>query len=210
MGVPVLVAGHHLCAAARHGAHAGDQRDVARDRLRVLEGQRGRAPGPPARHAGAAAEAARGNVDHVRALLLDLVVDGGAGPEPRAIIAITLATPMMTPSMVSAERTALRRMATRAMRSVLDLQRDRLLLGEGPPAPRPRCAGSRPAVRDDAAVAEGDLAMGVLRDVVLVGDEDDGDALLAVQGLQDFHDLDARPRVEVAGRLVGQQDLRAR
>ena len=37
-------------------------------------------------------------------------------PEPSAIIAITLATPMMTPSMVSAERTALRRMATRAIR----------------------------------------------------------------------------------------------
>ena len=32
-------------------------------------------------------------------------------PEPSAIIAITEATPMITPSMVSAERTLLRRIA---------------------------------------------------------------------------------------------------
>ena len=39
-------------------------------------------------------------------------------PEPSAIIAITDATPMMTPSMVSAERTLLRRIARRARRKV--------------------------------------------------------------------------------------------
>src|SRR5689334_15478321 len=40
-------------------------------------------------------------------------------PEERAIIAITEATPMMTPRAVRAERTALRRRAIRAMRRVL-------------------------------------------------------------------------------------------
>ena len=40
-------------------------------------------------------------------------------PEPSEIMAITLATPMITPSMVRAERTALRRMATIAMRRTL-------------------------------------------------------------------------------------------
>src|SRR5574341_1415925 len=39
-------------------------------------------------------------------------------PEPSAIIAITEATPMMTPSMVSAERTLLRRIALSATRKV--------------------------------------------------------------------------------------------
>jgi hypothetical protein len=39
-------------------------------------------------------------------------------PEPSAIIAITDATPMITPSMVSAERTLFRRMARRARRNV--------------------------------------------------------------------------------------------
>jgi len=41
-----------------------------------------------------------------------------------------------------------------------------------------------------------------------VRDEQHGDAALDVQPLKNVHDLDARPRVEVAGRLVGQQDGR--
>ena len=48
----------------------------------------------------------------------------------------------------------------------------------------------------------------VFRDVALVRDEQHGDAALDVQALEDPHDLDARPRVEVAGRLVRQQDRR--
>ena len=39
-------------------------------------------------------------------------------PVPSAIMAITEATPMMTPSMVRAERTLFRRMARSAMRKV--------------------------------------------------------------------------------------------
>src|SRR4029453_17939129 len=63
-------------------------------------------------------------------------------PQPSAIIAITEATPMITPSMVSAERTLLRRIASRATRkasgrsmtppSALRLdRRHRLELGRG-------------------------------------------------------------------------------
>ena len=44
-------------------------------------------------------------------------------------------------------------------------------------------------------------------DVGLVGDEDDGVAG-GVEALEDGHDLDAGLRVEVAGRLVGEQDRR--
>ena len=40
-------------------------------------------------------------------------------PDPSAIMAITEATPMITPSMVSTERILLRRMARAAMRTVL-------------------------------------------------------------------------------------------
>ena len=39
-------------------------------------------------------------------------------PEPSAIMAITEATPMITPSIVSAERTLLRRIARSATRKV--------------------------------------------------------------------------------------------
>ena len=48
----------------------------------------------------------------------------------------------------------------------------------------------------------------VLGDVGLVRDEHDGDAALAVQPLEDAHDLDAGARVEVAGRLVGEEQRR--
>ena len=42
-------------------------------------------------------------------------------PDPRAIMAITDATPMITPSMVSMERILFRRMARNAMRTVLPI-----------------------------------------------------------------------------------------
>ena len=61
---------------------------------------------------------------------------------------------------------------------------------------------------DDAAVAEADDACPVLGDVVLVRDQQDGDALLGIQALKDAHHFDARSRVEVAGRLVGENQRR--
>src|SRR5262245_47318164 len=96
-------------------------------------------------------------------------------PLPSAIIAITEATPMITPSMVSTERTLFLRMALNAMRRVsriamLDLrfQGQRLhFFGRVAPL-RHRL------VRGDAAVADVHGPRAVLRDVVLVGDEDDG------------------------------------
>ena len=63
-------------------------------------------------------------------------------------------------------------------------------------------------VRDDLAVAARDDARSVLRDVVLVRDHQHRDAALEVQPLEDPHHLDAGARVEVAGRLVGEQDRR--
>ena len=54
------------------------------------------------------------------------------------------------------------------------------------------------------------MRVAVFGDVALVRDEQHRDAALAVQPLEDAHDLDAGARVEVAGRLVGQQDRRLR
>ena len=48
----------------------------------------------------------------------------------------------------------------------------------------------------------------VLGDVGLVRHEHDGDAALDVQPLKDAHHLDAGARIEVAGRLVRQQQRR--
>src|SRR3989441_9290879 len=62
-----------------------------------------------------------------------------------------------------------------------------------------------PLVALDLAVAQVDLAAGVRRDVVLVGDQEDRLALV-VQLLEQPHDLLARRRVEVPGGLVGEQD----
>ena len=60
----------------------------------------------------------------------------------------------------------------------------------------------------DPAVAEDHHAPGELRDVGLVGDQHDGEAVV-VQLLEDLHDLDRGPAVEVSGGLVGEQDRRA-
>ena len=60
-------------------------------------------------------------------------------------------------------------------------------------------------VGEDLAVADVDDAVGVLGDVGLVGDEDDGVAL-GVKSVKEGHDLDAGFGVEVAGGLVGEDD----
>ena len=61
---------------------------------------------------------------------------------------------------------------------------------------------TRPSLHDDDARR-------VLGDVGLVRDEDDGDPG-APELLEERHHLDAGARVEVAGRLVGEDDLRPR
>src|SRR6476660_2379539 len=58
----------------------------------------------------------------------------------------------------------------------------------------------------DPAVAEADEPRAVLRNVNLVGDQDDGDPALDVETLENVHDLDAGARIEVARWFVGKQD----
>jgi hypothetical protein len=63
----------------------------------------------------------------------------------------------------------------------------------------------RPALVDfDPAVAYVDDPVRMLRDVSFVGDEDDGIAR-RVEAVKQRHDLHAGLRVEVPGRLVGQE-----
>src|SRR4029453_6650574 len=69
------------------------------------------------------------------------------------------------------------------------------------PAP-PQCLGARPAVPD------GDRAVDLLRDERVVGEDDDGDAQLPVRGSRRREDLGRGLCVELAGRLVGEQDAR--
>src|SRR5688572_15050994 len=57
----------------------------------------------------------------------------------------------------------------------------------------------------DLPVADGDDAMRVGGDVGFVGDDDDGVTGL-MQARKQRHDLDTGLRIEVAGRLVGEQD----
>src|SRR5262245_17845658 len=62
-------------------------------------------------------------------------------------------------------------------------------------------------VRGDFSVTNENNAMGVLRNVVLVRDQNDGIAL-TVQIGEEGHDFFAGLGVEVAGRLVGENDRR--
>ena len=59
---------------------------------------------------------------------------------------------------------------------------------------------------EDPAVVEADDPVAVLGDVRLVRDQQHRDAALLIQTLEDVHHLDAGARVQVAGRLVRQED----
>ena len=62
--------------------------------------------------------------------------------------------------------------------------------------------------RDDQAVAHVDDAVAARADAGIVGDDDEGLALLRVELLHEAHDLVGGLRVERAGRLVGPDDRR--
>src|SRR5882672_10402770 len=63
-------------------------------------------------------------------------------------------------------------------------------------------------VADYVAVLERDNTLAILRNIGLVSHHDDADALLAVQALENRHDLDAGAGIERAGGLVGEDDSR--
>src|SRR5262249_53899505 len=111
-----------------------------------------------------------------------------SSPSVMATTAITEETPIRIPSTVRSERSLLARSDANAMRTASE---------NGMSGP--------PLVALDLSVADVDRAVRVLRDVALVGDDDDGVAVL-VQLLEQPHDLLARGRVEVARGLVGQED----
>src|SRR6186997_3093984 len=144
-------------------------------------------------------------------------------PVPSATIVITADTPMIMPSMVSAVRILLRASALKATRNTINKDMpiafclqpsafcfsycllDRGQVGE--------LVGGGAPVGDGAiglhhAVAERHDARAVLGDIRFVRDQHDGDAALDVEALEQPHHLDAGSRIEVAGRLVGQQDRR--
>src|SRR6266540_371185 len=62
------------------------------------------------------------------------------------------------------------------------------------------------ASSDDPAVAQRDRDVGLLRELLIVRDEHDRRLAPAVDVDQEIDDLVAGPRVEIAGRLVGEQD----
>ncbi len=63
-----------------------------------------------------------------------------------------------------------------------------------------------PGVADHLAVAHDNHALAIGGNVQLMRHHEDGDAVI-VQFLENIHDLDAGPRVEIAGRFIGQQEF---
>src|SRR5574337_354790 len=132
-------------------------------------------------------------------------------PEPTAIMAITAATPMMIPSMVRADRS---RLILSALKAILTLTKrfiDRL--------PRFVCRALlqllercpwllNRLIPQQQAVLKEEHAPGVGGNVRLMRHQNDGDPRLPVQPLENRHNLGAGLRIEVAGRLIGQDGLR--
>ena len=67
----------------------------------------------------------------------------------------------------------------------------------------------RRAFFDNHAVVDADDALGVTGDILVVGDEDDGETFLLVELLQHPEHFDGGAGVEIAGGLVGEEELRA-
>src|ERR1041385_1607411 len=121
-------------------------------------------------------------------------------PSPMATIAITAPTPMMMPSMVRKERSLFLAKARRAIRHAMINMRS-------PPASVSRNP-TLARIRNEQTIAKDDPPLGILRDVGLMGNQDDGDAFLLVQVLKQLHDFIAGFGIEVAGRLIGQNQRR--
>src|SRR4051812_4163718 len=105
-------------------------------------------------------------------------------PLPTATRMITAATPIVMPRIVSPERSLLAATPASAMRRI-----------------------SGPLIAHHQAVTEADRAPRPRRDVLLVGDDHDRPAGF-VEVLEDVEHLRRGVRVEVAGRLVGEDDRR--
>ncbi len=117
-------------------------------------------------------------------------------PSPMATMAITAPTPMMMPSMVRNARSLLRARARSAIRNVINQAFT-------------RSSCHRHLVRlglseITAPSREDDLPLGMLGDVRLVGHENNGNTLIAIQVLKQTHDLAAGGGIEIAGGLVGE------
>src|SRR3954465_10389939 len=119
-------------------------------------------------------------------------------PLPIATMAITAPTPMMMPSIVSAERSLLRAKARRASRNVA---RSSISVFDGRHRPqvfRGDQAVFHKVVGTDRPVAKYDLPVRELGGVRFVGATPDRQALFLVQALKDFHHFNGRATVEVS------------
>ena len=127
-----------------------------------------------------------------------------------SIMAMTAATPIMMPNMVSAVRITLRRRAWAAIRIAPAATRSPLRgYRRGGAASRGWAGGGRFArrrgVRDDPPVGDANHAIGMVRHAGVVRDQQDRDAVLHVQPAENLQDLLAGARIEISRRLVGQQ-----
>ena len=65
-------------------------------------------------------------------------------------------------------------------------------------------------IRNDQSILEVDCPRSISSDVALVRNQDDRDSPLRAEAREDLHHLVARGRIEIAGRLVGEQQRRLR
>src|SRR4029077_11481099 len=138
-------------------------------------------------------------------------------PSPTATLAITAPTPIMIPSMVRMLRILLRARARMANRRMLIRSIRSLLFWYCcfASARRQCCQNFGGAsaiayrrIAQNLAVAKQDCAPRETCHVWLVCDQQNGQPAFVVETLKRVHNFYARPRVQIAGGLVGQQDGR--
>src|ERR1051326_7103742 len=131
-------------------------------------------------------------------------------PEPTPTMAITAATPMMMPSMVSADRirfTFNARSAIRLLATILFIADLLYLLNRNELEVFLGIARfGEPVVELQPAIFEMDVPAGVAGNLRVMRHDDNGDSSLPVQLLEDRHNFQARPRIQCARRLIRQNN----
>src|SRR5579864_4747879 len=128
-----------------------------------------------------------------------------SAPLPSAIIVSTVATPIVMPMVVNAVCSLLRESALSAI-EMFELMVMALHGRQHGQLAHRQALAIVGTVRDDLAVLERDDPRSVLGDLRLVRNEDDRDAALLFEPLENVHHFDAGPAVEIARRLVREKN----
>ena len=206
---PASVAVHDLAPGFDHRCRAQDLAAFALDRIGVIRRDDlalfADAPDPRCGAPGKTATV-------LAPILVTVTAIAFEAPRLISIMAMTAATPMITPSIVSIVRMTLRCKACNAIRVAPHATRRPLRVrrrGSAARGARSRVCGAQGrCVVSNAAVGNPDDAVCVSGHISVMGHQKHGDSLLLVETTKELQDFLSRAGVQVAGGFVRQKQDR--